>query len=290
MIKFVLIGHVDVGKSSLAGRLLIETETIPQRDIEKAKNDANINNMKTWWLAYLLDIGSERTHGKTKEYTSIPLNNTNLTLIDVPGHRKYISEMIDGASFANVAVLVCSAKKGELQSGLKGQTFEHMLIARSSGISHIIIAVNKMDTIDWDMDKYEGIKKKITKIAKKLKYNSIEFVPISAYNGKNIDHLLSLIKNTNVDIQDEQKQCTDTINISANFFEINGLITAGYKCILHCGTEYTECEITDIDGKLPFVRSNQSTTVTIKLDKKINIGAFVILRNGDATIAIGKVN
>lgn len=150
--RFVIIGHVDHGKSTCAGKILVDTNSVTQSEISEAMREAEINNRKNW-LAYLLDIGEERLRGKTHEHTMIDITyqDTTLTLVDVPGHRNYVPEMVAGCCNADVALLVCSAKKGEYESGLKGQTLEHLIIAKTMGIDNLLVAINKMDheTVEW---------------------------------------------------------------------------------------------------------------------------------------------
>lgn len=311
VIKFVLIGHVDHGKSTCGGRILVNTNTVSEQDITKACKDAETNNMKSWWLAYLLDSGNERLNGKTQESISIDINHKNQTLemIDVPGHKKYISEMIEGTSKANVAVLVISAKKGELESGLKGQTYEHLILSRSLGIKHLIVAVNKMDhdSVIWSEKIYDDIKLQVTNLVSELKFCSINFVPISALDGTNI-----------VSSKNDQKPLLDIIcdvdknniekinNIYKNikkfkagciFVNVENLISIGYECVLHSydGNKsiVTECEIIKIIGK-SFITSKDTLKpkfiqVEIEINKECDLGSLIILRNGDNTIAMGRI-
>ena len=196
-INFVLLGHVDHGKSTCAGRILMDTGTVQKQEVEKAIRDAELNNMRSWWLAYLLDVNDdERTKGKTVEYTLVPIqyNDYPMQLIDVPGHRQYVSEMISGTGRADIGVLICSAKKGEVESGLRGQTYEHLILARGLGIKTLVVGINKMDheTVSWSDDIFQNIKTKITKLISRLKFQNVKFLPISALDPKITPQVLSL--------------------------------------------------------------------------------------------------
>jgi len=190
--RFVLLGNVDSGKSTLGGQILVTSGLIEAREIEKVKKEAESRKMSSWWLAYLLDSDDgERARGKTHEYLDlvIPFKDTQLTMIDVPGHKQLISEMVLGCSQANIALLILSARQGEYKSGLAGQTVEHCVIARGMGISTLVVAVNKMDTIDWDEETYQKLKKDFQKRISKYQFKSIKFVPISAYQGSNVNDI-----------------------------------------------------------------------------------------------------
>ena len=145
MTNFVLLGNVDNGKSTLAGRIIIDTQNIDSVEIDKARREAEKNGKSSFWLAYLLDIDeNERARGITLGYTfyDITYNEQKYKIIDVPGHHNLVQEMIAGTSFADVAVLVLSARSGEYESALKGQALQHTLIARGIGIQHLIVAIN----------------------------------------------------------------------------------------------------------------------------------------------------
>ena len=155
MIKFVLLGNVDSGKSTLAGQILISTKTIDENEINKVKRESEKNGKGSFWLAYLLDIDeTERERGITLGYTNYPFTylDKNYEIYDVPGHKDLVKEMVCGSSNCNLAIVILSARKGEYESSLKGQTLEHVLIARGMGITSLIVCVNKMDLVDWDMN------------------------------------------------------------------------------------------------------------------------------------------
>lgn len=192
MKNFVLIGHVDNGKSSLGGRIMYETKNVSDHELEQVKKEAIENGMERWMWAYLLDIDkNERLRGKTHEFTTIELeyNNNKYTLIDTPGHKSFIRSMIGGVSLIkNVCgVIVVSAIENEFERGFNGgQIKEDLIIAKACGINTMIVAINKIDAIDYDPEKYEQIKNKINKFSKGLTFEKLVFVPVSAWTGENI--------------------------------------------------------------------------------------------------------
>lgn len=308
-IKFVLLGHVDHGKSTCAGRILMDTGTVQKQEVEKAIKDAELNNMKSWWLAYLLDVNEdERINGKTVEYTMVPLiyKGYAMQLIDVPGHRQYISEMINGTGKADIAVLICSAKKGEVESGLKGQTYEHLVLARGLGIKSLIVGVNKMDheSVNWSDEIFQDVKAKITKLIARLKFQNVQFIPISGLDGTNLAKstrttLMDAILEAGLGLSDSQTHidaiCQTEITASCIFLNIKSVVSIGYRCVLHSNFNgknvLVECEINNIMGKKPFITKNDKgyIDVQLKLDESVNLGSFIILRSGDTTIGMGRI-
>lgn len=302
-INFVLIGHVDHGKSTCGGRILVDTNTVTQQEVNRAIEDSKNENMQSWWLAYLLDTGEERLKGKTHEHMIIPIKYKEniINMIDVPGHSKYVKEMIVGTSKANTCVLICSAKKGEIDDGIKGQTLEHLMIAKGMGINHLIIAINKMDhkTVEWSNDIYEEKKQKLNNLLKKFKFKNIDYIPISALHGDNIIHkrndieynLLDLIiKNKNNTISNDIiKINNNRVNVKCIFFNIDNLITKGYQCVIHSSDQYSDCEIINIDKNFITKNTKGYVTIEIQLFNDMNIYKSIILRNDTKTIAMGIV-
>ncbi len=301
--SFVFLGSVDHGKSSLAGRILIHTGVVTDRDVLKAKEDAQANKMGGWWLAYLLDIDvSERTSGKTHSFTSItiPINDKSFTLVDVPGHQKLITEMIQGVSRADLAVLVCSARKGELEQGLRGQTYEHCLIAKGMGINKLIVVINKMDDISWDNAEYRRIMKVVMSKLKGLAFLTIEFVGVSALTGKGVDVLLGMIADTQVK---KVRPGTVDIPLTSTFFLgrcvfmnlESSVVSKGYECVLHSGDILLNVVVERLskDGKpVRFVTSSsEEGTYSVKFFTRTptTIKAAFVLRTGDSTIGVGRI-
>lgn len=198
-LNVVFIGHVDAGKSTTCGNILFSTGQVDSRTIEKYEREAKEKNRDTWYFAYVMDINDEeRVKGKTVEVGRAPfeLEKIRYTILDAPGHKGFVPEMLSGASQADVGVLLISARKGEFEAGFDrgGQTREHALLAKTLGVNVLIVAVNKMDesTVNWDRTRYETIQKKLAPFLKSCGFNpaSVYYVPISGLNGQNIkDHV-----------------------------------------------------------------------------------------------------
>lgn len=197
-IHLVFIGHVDAGKSTLSGNILYLTDSVDKRTIDKYSLEAKKLNRESWFLAFIMDINDEeREKGKTIEVgrAQFTTNNRNFTILDAPGHKNYVPNMIEGASQADIGILVISARKGEFEAGFErnGQTREHALLAKTLGVKKMIVVVNKMDekTVQWSEKRYIEIKKKLCPYLRKYcgfrpRKGDLEFVPISGLKGTNI--------------------------------------------------------------------------------------------------------
>jgi len=315
MSKFVLLGNVDSGKSTLAGRILIDTKTVDSSEINKVQREAEKNGKQSFWLAYLLDIDeSERERGITLGYTNYPfsLNEKNYEIYDVPGHKDLVQEMVIGSSNCNLAIIVLSARKGEYESSLKGQTLEHVLIARGMGISSLIVCVNKMDLIDWDVDIFNNIKNDFMERIKKFKFKHIEFCPISALSGENIlikknynptESLLSIIEKIKIEPSaDKYFELNDKQTIKTKFIfdSIDGLITSGFMAIAHSKDRYYQiCIKNIINDRLNYVTEKNifdfkgnSKLIDVEIefiDKPEKIHCNLVIRTNEKTIGLAKI-
>ncbi|KDB22850.1 hypothetical protein H109_05229 [Trichophyton interdigitale MR816] len=203
-VNLVFIGHVDAGKSTLGGSILYCTGMVDERTMEKYKKEAKDAGRETWYLSWALDLtNEERSKGKTVEVGRAFFKTSgdtpdgpmtrHYTILDAPGHKSFVPNMIGGASQADVGVLVISARKGEYETGFErgGQTREHALLARNSGVKKLIIAVNKMDdpTVEWSKARYDECTTKIGKYVEALGYkkSDLHFMPISAQKTIGID-------------------------------------------------------------------------------------------------------
>ncbi|MGI0141916.1 MAG: translation elongation factor EF-1 subunit alpha [Candidatus Micrarchaeales archaeon] len=184
--NIVFIGHVDHGKSTTVGRILYETKAVSEQDLKKLKEEAAKYNKPTFEFAFVMDsLKEERERGITidvnhKEFKS---QNYYFTIIDAPGHKDFVKNMITGASQADAAVLVLSAK-----DGVQAQTREHAFLAKVLGIQQLIVGINKIDAIDYDRVKYEDMKVQISTLLKTIGYDitKIVFIPYSALQGDNV--------------------------------------------------------------------------------------------------------
>lgn len=185
-LNLITIGHVDHGKSTLLGRLLYDTNNLPEEQFRKLKQAAKEAKKETFEFAFAMDVlKEERKRGVTIDlrHTRFDTKKYYYTVIDAPGHRDFVKNMITGATQADVALLVVSAKEG-----VQEQTKEHTYLAKVLGINDIIVAINKMDTVDYDQNRFNEVKEQVEKILKGIGYDpsKIPFIPTSAYNGDNI--------------------------------------------------------------------------------------------------------
>eukprot|EP00064_Thunnus_orientalis_P013240 superscaffoldBa00002124_g13277 len=161
-INVVFIGHVDAGKSTIGGQIMYLTGMVDKRTLEKYEREAKEKNRETWYLSWALDTNQEeRDKGKTVEVgrAYFETDKKHFTILDAPGHKSFVPNMIGGASQADLAVLVISARKGEFETGFEkgGQTREHAMLAKTAGVKHLIVLVNKMDdpTVNWSLERWD---------------------------------------------------------------------------------------------------------------------------------------
>jgi elongation factor 1-alpha len=194
-INIVVIGHVDSGKSTSTGHLIYKCGGIDKRTIEKFEKEAAEMGKGSFKYAWVLDkLKAERERGITIDIALWKFETAKyyVTIIDAPGHRDFIKNMITGTSQADCAILVVAAGVGEFEAGISanGQTREHALLAYTLGVKQMIVAVNKMDSTEpvYSEKRYEEIKNEVSTFVKKVGYNpaSIAFVPISGWHGDNM--------------------------------------------------------------------------------------------------------
>nr|BAN40139.1 elongation factor 1-alpha 1 [Entamoeba histolytica] len=192
-INIVVIGHVDSGKSTTTGHLIYKCGGIDQRTIEKFEKESAEMGKRSFKYAWVLDnLKAERERGITIDISLWKFETSKyyFTIIDAPGHRDFIKNMITGTSQADVAILIVAAGTGEFEAGISknGQTREHILLSYTLGVKQMIVGVNKMDAIQYKQERYEEIKKEISAFLKKTGYNpdKIPFVPISGFQGDNM--------------------------------------------------------------------------------------------------------
>jgi len=194
-INIVVIGHVDSGKSTTTGHLIYKCGGIDKRTIEKFEKEAKEMGKASFKYAWVLDkLKAERERGITIDIALWKFESSKyyITIIDAPGHRDFIKNMITGTSQADCAVLVIAAGQGEFEAGIskEGQTREHALLAYTLGVKQLVVAVNKMDdkTVNYGEARYNEIKSEVSNFIKKIGYNpeKINFVPISGWVGDNM--------------------------------------------------------------------------------------------------------
>ncbi len=192
-LNLAVIGHIDHGKSTLVGRLLFETGAVPPHIIEKYKEEAKVKGKESFVFAWVMDsLKEERDRGITIDVAHQRFDTAKyyFTIVDCPGHRDFVKNMITGASQADAAILVCSGKEG-----VQAQTKEHVFLSRTLGISQLIISINKMDEINYDRARYDAVKSDLSTLLKMVGYkpDEINFIPTSAFKG---DNLAKLSENT----------------------------------------------------------------------------------------------
>ncbi|XP_007949589.1 elongation factor 1-alpha 1-like [Orycteropus afer afer] len=194
-INIVVIGHVDSGKSTTTGHLIYKCGGIDKRTIEKFEKEAAEMGKGSFKYAWVLDkLKAEHERGITIDISLWKFETSKYyeTIIDAPGHRDFIKNMITGTSQADCAVLIVAAGVGEFEAGISknGQTREHAPLAYTLGVKQLIVGVNKMDSTEppYSQKRYEEIVKEVSTYIKKIGYNpdTVAFVPISGWNGDNM--------------------------------------------------------------------------------------------------------
>ncbi|WP_259518877.1 translation elongation factor EF-1 subunit alpha [Halanaeroarchaeum sp. HSR-CO] len=187
--NLAIIGHVDHGKSTLVGRLLFETGSVPEHVIEQYREEAEEKGKGGFEFAYVMDnLAEERERGVTIDiaHQEFETDTYYFTIVDTPGHRDFVKNMITGASQADNAVLVVAA-----DDGVQPQTREHVFLARTLGIEELIVGVNKMDLVDYEQNTYDEVVEEVKGLFKQVAFNTDDasFIPISAFEGDNVsDH------------------------------------------------------------------------------------------------------
>ncbi|OBA13651.1 uncharacterized protein OGAPODRAFT_17394 [Ogataea polymorpha] len=190
--SIIFMGHVDAGKSTMGGNILYLTGAVDKRTVEKYEREAKEAGRQGWYLSWIMDTNKEeRNDGKTIEVgkSYFETEKRRYTILDAPGHKLYISEMIGGASQADVGILVISARKGEYEAGFErgGQSREHAILAKTQGVNKLVVVINKMDdpTVNWSEERYNECISKLSAYLKGVGYqkNDVVFMPVSGYTG-----------------------------------------------------------------------------------------------------------
>lgn len=184
--NLVFIGHIDHGKSTTVGRLLFDSGNVDEQKLRKLREEAERLGKSGFEFAYIMDsLKEERERGITIDlaHQRFETDKFYFTIIDAPGHRDFVKNMITGASQADAAVLVVA-----VDDGVNAQTKEHVFLSRTLGVNQMIIAINKMDKVNYDQAKYNAVKEDVSKLLKSIGYKpeSIDFVPISSLKGDNV--------------------------------------------------------------------------------------------------------
>ena len=184
--NLAVIGHIAHGKSTTVGRLRFETGTVPPHNIESYRKEAESKGKGSFEFAWVMDsLKEERERGITIDiaHKRFDTDKYYFTVVDCPGHRDFVKNMITGASQADAALLVVAAPDGVME-----QTKEHVFLSRTLGINQLIIGINKMDAVKYDEKRYNEVKEQLSQLLKMVGYkpDAISFIPMSAFVGDNI--------------------------------------------------------------------------------------------------------
>ena len=303
ILRFATAGSVDDGKSTLIGRLLYDSKGIFSDQLEALENDSKLKNQKNIDLAHLTDgLKDEREQGITIDvaYRYFSTTKRKFIIADTPGHEEYTRNMFTGASNSNLAIILIDSRKGVLE-----QSRRHLYISYLLGIKDIIVAVNKMDLIEYSEKKFFSIKNEFNQIAKKLSIKSIKFIPISALHGDMIvkrgdnlpwykgETLLSMLENTVVHSNDESSHSSfpvqlvsrvdnDEINDFRGYMGMtaSGEFKIGDKIRILPGKKESEIKNIIVSGSnTNKITKNQSGTLLIKDELQISRGDTVTSLN-----------
>ncbi|NVM16197.1 MAG: translation elongation factor EF-1 subunit alpha [Candidatus Lokiarchaeota archaeon] len=192
-LNLVIIGHIDHGKSTMMGAMLVKTGAVTDREARELEKLAKEYDRESWSYAYVFDrLKEERQRGITIDlaFRKFETKTKYFTIIDAPGHADFVKNMITGASQADAAILVVSGKKGEMEVGVaaNGQTREHAYLAQTLGVKQLVVAVNKADVYDYKEERYNEVKDAVSDLLKNIGFpvKKIPFVPVSGIKAENL--------------------------------------------------------------------------------------------------------
>ena len=299
LLRFITCGNVDDGKSTLIGRLLHDSKMIFEDQLATIKKDSKKNNTTNneFDLSLLVDgLQSEREQGITIDvaYRYFTTDKRKFIIADTPGHEQYTRNMATGASTANLAIILIDARYG-----VQTQTKRHSFINKLLGINHIVIAVNKMDLMDFREDVFNKIKEDYLKFAKELGLtNNITLIPLSALNGDNVversdkspwyngatlmEHLENVEIHNDRDLTHFRFPVQYVNRPNLNFRGFCGTVASG---VIKVGDEITVLpshksskvkEIVTYDGNLPYAYAQQAVTITLEDEIDISRGDVIV--------------
>lgn len=291
MVRFFTCGSVDDGKSTLIGRLLHDSKMIFEDQLAAIENDSKKSGTTgdEVDLALLVDgLQSEREQGITIDvaYRYFSTDTRKFIIADTPGHEQYTRNMATGASTCDLAIILIDARHG-----VQVQTRRHSFICSLLGIKHVLVAVNKMDLVDYSQERYQSIKKEYRAFADELEFNDVRFVPISALNGDNVVEesanmpwypgatMMKLLNTIKFDDAESftpfryQVQYVNRPNL--DFRGFSGTVASGHVRIgdsivaLPSGKESTVKSIVTFEGDIE--RADKGMAVTLTLEDEIDI-------------------
>eukprot|EP00672_Neobodo_designis_P012868 CAMPEP_0174856518 /NCGR_PEP_ID=MMETSP1114-20130205/36078_1 /TAXON_ID=312471 /ORGANISM="Neobodo designis, Strain CCAP 1951/1" /LENGTH=707 /DNA_ID=CAMNT_0016091317 /DNA_START=73 /DNA_END=2196 /DNA_ORIENTATION=- len=191
-ISLVMAGHVDTGKSTILGHLLVKLGHFTEREVAKLEAQARAEGKATFHFAWILDQSpEERRRGVTIDsgVHAFETEHRRVSVLDAPGHKDYVSSMISSATQADIALFTVSASNGEFESGLAHMTREHLSIIKTLGLTNVVVLVNKMDTVEYSQARFEEVKAKVTELAQSMRFRESSiagFCPVSGFHAVNL--------------------------------------------------------------------------------------------------------
>ncbi|HHQ4558460.1 sulfate adenylyltransferase subunit CysN [Aeromonas hydrophila] len=298
LLRFLTCGSVDDGKSTLIGRLLHDSQQIYEDQLKALESDSQKlgTTGEKLDLALLVDgLQAEREQGITIDvaYRYFSTAKRKFIISDTPGHEQYTRNMATGASTCDLAIILIDARKGVLD-----QTRRHSFIASLLGIKQFVVAVNKMDLVEFSQEVFERISLEYREFAKKLSVDTIHIVPVSALDGDNVvnqsdklawyqgETLLSLLESAEVERELERHpvrlpvQYVNRPNLDFRGFAgtlASGILRVGDKlAVLPSGKESTVTRIVTFDGDLDYALPGQAITVTFADEIDISRGDLLV--------------
>ena len=304
ILRFFTCGNVDDGKSTLIGRLLYDSKLVFEDQLAAIKQDSQKFNTtdQEFDLALLMDgLQSEREQGITIDvaYRYFSTDKRKFIIADCPGHEEYTRNMATGASNCDLAVILIDARKG-----IQTQTRRHSYIVNLLGIKHVVVAVNKMDLMDFDEQVFEAIKKDYTELAKELGIEDVSFVPLSALNGDNVvnastqtpwykgDTFVNILENIKINRASKDigfrlpVQYVNRPNL--NFRGFCGTIAAGHICVgdtvtaLPSGKQSVVKSVITPAGEEDVAIAGEAVTITLQDEIDISRGDIIV--NGQTPV------
>ena len=299
LLRFTTVGSVDDGKSTLIGRLLMDTKNIYDDQLEAVKKVAKRKGEKEIDLSLLTDgLAAEREQGITIDvaYRYFQTPKRKFIIADTPGHVQYTRNMVTGASTANLAIILIDARRGVLE-----QSRRHGFIASLLQVSHMIVAVNKIDLVDYSQDVYNAIVEEYDEYSRKLDIKDITYVPVSALKGDNVvvkseltpwydgPTVLHTLENVHIgsdyNIRDFRFPVQYVIRPDLNFRGYAGRVVAGSVspgeeiAVLPSGLVSKVKTITTMDGDLEEAHAPQSVVITLEDEIDISRGDMIVRRH-----------
>jgi len=311
LVRFLTCGSVDDGKSTLIGRLLHDSKMIFEDQLAAIEKDSKKSGTTgdTIDLALLVDgLQSEREQGITIDvaYRYFSTDKRKFIIADTPGHEQYTRNMATGASTCDIAIILIDARYG-----VQVQTRRHSFICSLLGIKHIIVAVNKMDLVDYSQERYQAIKKDYREFTESLEFSDVRFIPMSALNGDNVVEesenmpwypgatMMKLLNTMDVKEQNEftelrfQVQYVNRPNLDFRGFA--GTLASGHVLVgdtivaLPSGKESVVKEIVTFDGNID--RADKGMAVTLTLEDEIDISrGELIVKKGSLPTSAKELN